>query len=295
MSQLAQPGADAHQAADLRPALTILTGFSPCAVLAAADMLIEADPAVIVVAHDLTGLADGGRLHRIVRDGRGVIEDAHVTLEHGCVSCTLREDVLPALVRLARTHPGRDLVLALPPAVEPESVASVCSWCLVEGRPVTDAVRLDSVVAVCDAETLLETLDSPDDLADRSLQAADDDTRGVAEVAARQIEYADTVVLWAPGSEPDFEHTRASVLLQRLNPWARHYVLDLAEPAWLSHRLRRTDRFDPNGPDLYGRGLEGFAVGVHEPEPDCGVVAAVYRARRPLHPERFHAALPTLV
>ncbi|MCH7231197.1 GTP-binding protein, partial [Glycomyces sp. L485] len=107
-------------------------------------------------------------------------------------------------------------------------------------------------------------------------------------------EYADTVLLWAPGAEPDFEHARLSVLLQRLNPWARHLVVDHFESGWLSSKLRRSDRFDPEGPDLYGRGLEGYAVGCHEPESDCGVVATVYRARRPLHPERFHAALPAL-
>ncbi|MCH7233130.1 cobalamin biosynthesis protein CobW, partial [Glycomyces sp. L485] len=200
MSQLAQPGADADHAADLRPALTLLTGFSPGATLAAADMLLDADPSVLVVAHDLTELLEHGRLRRVVRDGGGIVEDDRITLDHGCVSCTLREDVLPTLVRLATEKPGRDLVLALPPAIEPESVAAVCSWCHVDGRPVTDAVKLDSVVAVCDPDVILPALDSADDLSDRSLQSAEDDPRSVADVVARQIEYADTVLLWAPGA-----------------------------------------------------------------------------------------------
>ncbi|SDK70746.1 GTPase, G3E family [Glycomyces sambucus] len=298
MSHLAQSGTAAQQA-DLRPALTLLTGFAPEAVNAAADLLTRADPALLVVGYDLAALAGEGTVRRTVRDGTGVIEDERTALEHGCLSCTVREDLLPALVRLARTRPGGDIALVLPPNMEPETVATACSWTHVDGAPVTDAVRIDSVVAVCDPASLLDTLDSDQDLADRGLHAADDDARSVADTAARQIEYADTVLLWALGTGPGsgfdtYEHTRLAVLLQRLNPWARHLVVDLDEPAWLSARLRRSGRFDPDAPEPYGRGLEGYAVGSHEPEPDCGVVAAVYRARRPFHPARFHQALPAI-
>jgi G3E family GTPase len=293
MSQLAQPGAPMSPA-DLRPALTLLTGFAPKATREAADLLTKADPSLLVVTHDLSELLERGTVRRTVRDGRGIIEDERITLEHGCINCTVREDLLPALVRLARSRPAADIALVLPPSMEPETVAAACSWCDVDGAPVSDAIRIDSVVAVCDPASLLDTLDSDQDLADRRMQAADDDTRSVADVAARQIEYADTVLLWAPGSEPDYEHTRLAVLLQRLNPWARHLVVDTAEPVWLSARIRRSGRFDPDAPEPHGRGLEGYAIGCHEPEPDCGVVASVYRARRPFHPERFHLALPTL-
>jgi G3E family GTPase len=293
MSQLAQPGSSVSPA-DLRPALTLLTGFAPKATREAADLLTLADPSLLVVTYDLAELLDSGTVRRLVHDGRGPIEDERVTLEHGCINCTIREDLLPALVRFARSRPAADLALVLPPSMEPEAVTTACGWCHVDGAPVSDAIRIDSVVAVCDPGSLLETLDSDQDLADRSLQAADDDTRSVSEVAARQIEFADTVLLWAPDSDLDYEHTRLSVLLQRLNPWARHLVLDLPEPVWLSARIRRSGRFDPEAPEPHGRGLEGYAVGCHEPEPDCGVVASVYRARRPFHPERFHHALPAL-
>ncbi|MEU6249693.1 GTP-binding protein [Glycomyces sp. NPDC047010] len=308
MSQLAQPG-PAGTRADLRPALTLLTGFAPGAVRAAADLLARTDPTLLVVGYDLTALAADGAVRRTVRDGRGTIEDERTVLAHGCLSCTVRDDLLPALVRLARERPGSDIALVLPPSMEPDTVTAACAWCEIDGRPVTDAVRIDSVVAVCDPATLLDTLDSDQDLADRGLHAAADDARSVADTAARQIEYADTVLLWAPGTGADFEHTRLAVLLQRLNPWARHLVADHDEPAApgpeaaalraahseaLSARLRRSGRFDPDGPEPYGRGLEGYAVGCHEPEPDCGVVAVLYRARRPFHPGRFHEALPQI-
>ncbi|THV31423.1 CobW family GTP-binding protein [Glycomyces paridis] len=294
MSRLAQTGAT-ESPTELRPALTLLTGFAPGATREAADLLLRADPTLLVVAHDLSALLDSGTVRRTVRDGGGLLEDERLTLEHGCIACTVREDLLPAIVRLARAMPERDLVLVLPPSMEPETVAAACSWCHVDGAPVTDAVRIDSVVAVCAPATLLDTLESDQDLADRRLQAAEDDTRSVADVAARQIEYADTVLLWTPGADRDgYERARLDVLLRRLNPWAEHLLADGEDAARLAGRIRRSARFDPEAPEPHGRGLEGHPIGCHEPEPDCGVVASLYLARRPLHPDRLHRALPEL-
>ena len=41
-------------------------------------------------------------LTRTVSDPDGVLEVEHIPLEHACVSCALREDVVPTLERLAR-------------------------------------------------------------------------------------------------------------------------------------------------------------------------------------------------
>ena len=105
------------------------------------------------------------------------LEDEQITLTHGCVSCTLREDVLPTLARLARTHPGRDLLLMPPEVIEPETIAAACAHCLVDGVAVTDLVRVDSYVTVVDLEHLLDGLASTDDLRD-----AMDDAEAFAEL-----------------------------------------------------------------------------------------------------------------
>src|SRR5690349_7538244 len=119
-----------------RPAVTVLSGFSPAATGAVARRLLVDDPDLLLVVHSIDGLADG-TVRRLVRTAAGVVEDVTVELVHGCVSCTLREDVLPTLERLARDHPGRDQLLALPRAIEPEAVASACAHL----PSVTDAVR----------------------------------------------------------------------------------------------------------------------------------------------------------
>jgi hypothetical protein len=171
------------------------------------------------IAHYLTYIREGV-VRRTVRSAAEVIEQSTAGLVHGCVSCILREDVLPTLVWLARTRPGSDLLLVLPPTMEPEAVASVCAHTTVDGTPVTEAVRFDSYVTVVDADRFLDDLASGDDLSHRNLHAADDDHRAVAELVAHQVEFSDTVILWSRPDTDTLELDRVGTLVHRLAPWA---------------------------------------------------------------------------
>ncbi|TDC83916.1 cobalamin biosynthesis protein CobW [Micromonospora sp. KC606] len=278
--------------ADTRPSLTVLSGFWPAATYAVARALLAADPALLLVRHDLAEVREG-TVHRVVRDGAGLLEDERITLAHGCVSCTLREDVLPTLARLARAHPGRDLLLMLPEVVEPEAVAAACAHCLVDGAALADLLRIDSYVTVVAAEHLLDGLASTDDLQTLGIQAADNDNRALADVVVRQIEYADTLVLWGDSPDGEYDTSRLAVLLERMTPWATLVRVqdDHVDAGELTRRLRGTNRHRPETPGVLARGLEGYSLGVHEPHPDCGVVSVVFRARRPFHPHRLHDVL----
>jgi hypothetical protein len=211
MSWPAAPEATVEADLDVRPAVTVLSGFWSAAAIAVARSLLSADPSLILIRHDLSGIRDG-LVHRIVLTATGVLEDDTITLVHGCVLCTLREDVLPGLVRLARSHLDRDLVLVLPEVIEPQALADACAVCRVDDVALTETVRIDSFVTVVDAQRVLPDLTTTDDLIHRRMHAADDDHRSVANVVARQIEYADTVVLW--GESPTaFDTARLTVLL----------------------------------------------------------------------------------
>ncbi|MEV6299500.1 GTP-binding protein [Actinoplanes sp. NPDC051861] len=275
-------------AVDARPAVTVLSGFSPGAVQAAARALLIADEELLAVGHDLTGIRDGV-VRRTVRSAAQLIEQTTVELVHGCVSCTLREDVLPTLVRLARTHPGHDLLLVLPPAVEPETLASVCA-------PVTDTVRFDSYVTVIDADHFLDDLTSTDDLRHRDLHAAENDHRAVAEVVAHQVEFCDTAILWSrPGTDPA-ELDRVGTLVHRLAPWAVQVPVGTTHSldcTGLASLVRKTARHDPACPGMLGRALEGRPIALHAPD-STGVASILFESRRPFHPQRLHDALEDL-
>ncbi|HEY1179403.1 MAG TPA: GTP-binding protein, partial [Phytomonospora sp.] len=194
-----------------RTPVTVLAGLHAHATADVADRLLRAEPDLLLIAHDLSGLADGV-VRRRVRDAASVLEEGEADLAHGCVSCAIREDLVPLLIRLARDRPGRPLLVALPETVEPHDLAEACAH-----APAADVLRVDSCTTVLDALSLLGDLNSVDDLAHRRRTPADD-SRGVAEVLVRQIEYADTVLLRGEASGGPYETARLGVLTRRLAP-----------------------------------------------------------------------------
>jgi G3E family GTPase len=277
--------------ADLRPRVTVLAGFSAEATTAIGRSLLLTDRCLLLVTHDLRRIR-GGVVRRTVRTADSVLEDEAVELVHGCVSCTLREDVLPTLLRLARQRPDSDILLALPPVIEPEAVAAAC-----EHAGAGQMLRFDSYVTVVEAASFLDDLASIDDLRDRDLHAAEEDRRGVADVVVRQVEYADTIVVWGRPQHDVLDDARLTALLHRLAPWATHLrVGDTAtiDCTALAARLRHTGRHDPQVPGVAGRALEGFPIGIDDPAGEHGANSVLFRARRPFHPARLHAALEDL-
>ncbi|MBU2668973.1 GTP-binding protein [Actinoplanes bogorensis] len=277
---------------DTRPRVTVLAGFSPAATAAAARILLLADPALVLLSHDLSRVREG-IVRRSVRDAARMLEDVQTRLVHGCVSCTLREDVLPALVRLARERPGRDIVLALPAVMEPEALAAACA----ASSAVTEAVVFDSYVTVVEAAGFLDDLTSDDRLRDRGLHSSGHDRRRVAEVVSRQVEFADTLLVWDRPGNDALTTGRVDALLHRLAPWAVHVrtgSTPSVDVTGLAARLRRRGRHDPGVPGILGRALAGYPIGVHDPNGDCGANSLVFRSRRPFHPERLSGALAPL-
>ena len=276
---------------DQRPRVTVLAGFSAQATAAVGRSLLVTDDRLLLVTHDLTRVRDGV-VRRTVRTAGAVLEDGTVELVHGCVSCTLREDVLPTLIRLARQRPDSDILLALPPVIEPEAVAAACAH-----AGAGDVLRFDSYVTVVEAAGFLDDLSSTEDLRDRGLHAADEDRRSVADVVVRQVEYADTLVVWGSPQHHALDDARLTALLHRLAPWAVHLRVGdtpTVDCTALAGRLRGTGRHDPRTPGMLGRALEGFPIGVDDPDGEHGVSSLVFRARRPFHPARLHAALEDL-
>ncbi|HEX8866747.1 MAG TPA: GTP-binding protein, partial [Lentzea sp.] len=137
--------------------------------------LWRASPESVLVRHDLSGLGDG-----VVRrwvDGRLTV----LELAHGCVSCTLRLDLVPLLEQLD----GR-VIVHLDPVLEPEAVCFALSQ---------TEVHVEAVVTVIHSTTWLSDATGGDTLADRGMAAAEGDERTVAQVVVGQAEFADALVL----------------------------------------------------------------------------------------------------
>ncbi|RJK93775.1 GTP-binding protein [Vallicoccus soli] len=235
---------------------------------AAAGALLLDVPGAVVVRHDL---ADGA-LRRVVHDLGGVREDVVRPLEHACLGCALREDVLPTLDRVA---PGaRAVVLALPVGAGPRPVLAALRP---RGRGgARRAWRGAALVTAVDPHGLVDDLLGDDLLAERGLALAADDRRGVGEALAQQVEAAGALLLPRPAPP------RADALLEHLAPAARRALL---------HACGAGDLLAAS-PDPAA--LRGDELPRSVPAPRDGVSTLDLRSHRPLHPERLREELEAL-
>ncbi|MFD0201976.1 MULTISPECIES: GTP-binding protein [Saccharothrix] len=229
-----------------------------------AEEVRRALPGAVLVRHDLARLAEGV----VRRHVDGVLTELH--LEHGCVSCTMRLDLLPLLRQL----PG-PVVLHLDPALEPEAVCHALA---------DEPVRVEAVITVVDRATWLADATGDETLADRGLGAAPGDNRTVAQLVVGQAEFADALVLTGPVGDE-----RVPAVLDRLNPIAvRQELAHLDVPALVAAipaSARRGEVDDTFSPLL--RGEPPF-------EPAHGVHLVHFTARRAFHPARLHRVLTAL-
>jgi len=273
---------------DRRLPVTIVGGVAPRLRAAVVATALQSPESVVVVDHDLSDLRLKNLVRRKVIDISGVIEEETIELEHGCVSCTLREDVLPTIARLADLGRWSALLLMLPDVIEPDGVVAALSECMVGSQEMSEVVRVDSVVVVVDARTFIPDLDTTDDLSDRGIAAAEEDNRTVAEVVARQVEAADIVLIGGAVGEDPLDVARVGTMIEHLNPLAAQVAIADLMPT----NLVKTRRHDPI---TY---FQRWEPGVLRPSACscvCGVSTLVWRARRPFHSERLHDNLSELV
>ncbi|WP_280510921.1 ribosome hibernation factor-recruiting GTPase MRF [Nocardia farcinica] len=274
-----------------------LPGRASAAVDRAAAALAHAE-GTVVVRHHLEDLREGV----VRRTLRTVLATTETVLElaHGCVSCTLRADLLPLLCTLAARESVHRIVLELDPAFEAEAVCQAIEDVVVTGvvgrvdGPAARDVRIEAVLTCVDAASWLADATGEDTLAERGLATADDD-RTVAQVAVGQVDFADALVALGQASDP-IEHDRLTAVLARLVPEAPVTWVDspdaitAAEIEALLTRIpahsRRGRVFDAHAPLL--RGQPSLLT-------EHGVTLVEFAASRPFHPARLHDALDVLL
>jgi G3E family GTPase len=218
-------------------------------------------------------------------------EEKLVELTNGCICCTLRDDLLTEVRRLAETGRFDYLLIESTGISEPLPIAATFDFRDEDGHSLSDVAVLDTMVTVVDAINLLGDFSSHDFLRDRGESLGEGDTRTLVDLLVDQIEFADVVVLnKATDAGPD--RTDAAVkIVKALNPDATLILADHARvPA---AEIMGTGLFDfdrAHEHPLWAKELYGHADHLPETE-EYGVTSFVYRARRPFDPARVHAVL----
>ncbi|MGB5934613.1 MAG: GTP-binding protein [Ornithinimicrobium sp.] len=167
--------------------VVVVTGIAE-APMAAATIALQWDlPSAVVVQHSI----DVGeqRLHRVVSDVTGTLDHTVIELQHACVTCAIREDVVPTLRQVSGDGRWDAVIAHLPVGAEASQLCRVSAH---EGRA---GAPIAGVIATLNGETLIDDLLGDDLLCERGLHSSDEDERGVGEVGAAMIEYADHIAL----------------------------------------------------------------------------------------------------
>ncbi len=218
-------------------------------------------------------------------------DETLVEMSNGCICCTLRDDLLVEVRRLAAEGRFDYLLIESTGISEPLPVAATFEFRDEAGDCLSDVARLDTMVTVVDAVNLLRDYASHDFLHDRGEVMGEGDERTLVHLLTDQIEFADVIVLnKVSDAGPERVHA-ARKIIRSLNADAKIIETDRSEVA--PAQVLDTGLFDferAHEHPLWAKELYGFAEHVPETE-EYGVTSYVYRARRPFVPEAIHAVL----
>lgn len=254
----------------------LLTGVAP-EPMSAAMVALQFDlPNAVAVRHHID--VEEQVLERVVSDVTGVVDRARIELDHACISCALREDIVPTLHRLAREGRWDSIVAHLPVGAEANQVCNVLAW----DSSLARRLRISAVVTAFGGPTVVDDLLGDALLAERGHHSSHEDRRGVGEVACAMAEYADVVTL------TDGPDRRGADLLRAIcRPHAQ--VVDgtaLLEGPLLVGKLHD-----------HGRTVAWTQTALTADLPDLnrdGVWRVDLRSDRPFHPDRLLEGLEGL-
>jgi G3E family GTPase len=188
----------------VRTPLIVVTGVDPTVIDAAMLSLSWDLPQTAAVRHRIDPVSQV--LTRTVSHAGGVLEHEDIALQHACVTCALREDIVPTLERLGRERRWGSIVAALPAGTEASQLAHL----LASDSRLARHLRLSSIITALGSDGLVDDLLSDDLLRERGWHTNPGDDRGVGETACAQIELADVIVL------PEDPRTEGTDLLRAL-------------------------------------------------------------------------------
>ncbi|MDP3607698.1 MAG: zinc metallochaperone GTPase ZigA [Methylophilus sp.] len=246
---------------------------------------------VAVIVNDMSEVNIDAQL---VRDGGAELsrqEEKLVEMSNGCICCTLREDLLVEITRLAKENRFDYLLIETTGISEPLPIAETFTFADDDGVSLGDVAQLDTMVTVVDGYNFLKDYSSQDMLAARGESLGDEDERAVVDLLVDQIEFCDVLVLNKTDLMTPAEIGQLEGILKTLNPRAQ--LLHSTFGKVPLERIMNTGLFDFDQASEAPGWLQELR-GEHVPETEeYGISSFVYRARKPFHPQRLWQWLNT--
>jgi G3E family GTPase len=240
---------------------------------------------VAVIVNDMSEVNIDAQLVKQGAANLDRVDEQLVEMSNGCICCTLREDLLREVARLAREDRFDYLLIESTGISEPLPVAETFTFVDEQGESLSDLARLDTMVTVVDAVNFPEDFRTMDELSQRGIGLDETDDRDVGKLLTDQVEFANVIVISKSDLVAPQQLAELRAMLQQLNPTAR-IVSAVRGNVPLSEVLD-TGLFSEQWAAENGEWLSverGQEVSETE---EYGFANRVYRQRRPFHPARL--------
>ena len=214
-------------------------------------------------------------------------EEKLVEMSNGCICCTLREDLMVEVERLAKENRFDYLLIESTGISEPVPVAQTFSFIDEEnGIDLSKWSYVDTMVTVVDAFNFFKDFGSPETLEDRNLTDIEGDDRTIVNLLIDQIEFANIIILNKADLVSKEELGVLKAVVQKLNPTTKIIESEFSKVA--PKEILNTKLFDFEVAEQSAGWIEELNKEEHTPETEeYGIGSFVYRSRKPMHPDRF--------
>ena len=270
--------------------VTVLSGFLGAGKTTVLSHILNnrENKKVAVIVNDMSEInIDAATVKSEVSLNRS--EEKLIEMSNGCICCTLREDLLEEVNKLAKEGRFDHLVIESTGISEPLPVAETFTFADEQGVSLSDVAKLDTMVTVVDAVNFLKDYQEAKYLKDKGESLGEDDERSIADLLVDQVEFADLILI----SKTDLVNTedleRLKAILKTLNTDAK--VLPIEHGNVDIDKVLNTGLFDFERARQAPGWLKEMR-GEHIPETDEYFICSFcYEARRPFHPDKFHEFL----
>lgn len=225
----------------------------------------------------------------LVRDGGGLsrVDEKLVEMSNGCICCTLREDLLKEVERLALDKRFDYILIESTGIGEPIPVAQTFSYVDEEnGIDLTKLTRLDTMVTVVNAPEFWKDFYSRDSLRDRGQEVAEEDARGIVDLLIEQVEFCDVLIINKCDLVSPEELERLEKALRGIQPNAKIIRSEYGKVD--PKEILNTHRFNFETASQAAGWIQEMNKEEHVPETEeYGIASFVYKRKIPFHPERL--------
>jgi G3E family GTPase len=213
-------------------------------------------------------------------------EEKLVEMSNGCICCTLREDLMIEVEKLAKEDRFDYLLIESTGISEPIPVAQTFSFESEDGAiDLSKFSYVDTMVTVVDAFNFMKDFSSSQFLKDRDLTNIEGDERTIVNLITDQIEFANVILLNKTDLVSQSEVKNLKDIINKLNPKAQvikteYSRVDISE-------VVGTGRFDFEEAESSAGWIQELE-NEHTPETEeFGIGSFVFHSKKPFHPERF--------